>query len=182
MLIGKKNQVTNKYRFEIISRIFFHDGPWWRVDIDMVSTLLTLYEGNPPVTGALPLQNGIKVDFLTSCWKTVGASVVLKRLLWRHCNDYADFLLKHSPHSKVRGANMRPTWGRQDPGGPHGGPINLVIWVCIINTSLFGTYQYLFYASYIIYHISSHRSMMPSWHGYAFHSIVTEWIPFTKGW
>ena len=28
-----------------------------------------------------------------------------------------------SPDSKVLGANMRPIWGRQDPGGPHVGPI-----------------------------------------------------------
>ena len=33
------------------------------------------------------------------------------------------------PDSKVYGANMGPTWGRQDPGGPHVGPMNLVIWV-----------------------------------------------------
>ena len=26
--------------------------------------------------------------------------------------------------SKVHGANMGPTWGRQDPGGPHVGPMN----------------------------------------------------------
>ena len=30
--------------------------------------------------------------------------------------------------SKVRGANMGPIWGRQDPGGPHVGPMNLAIW------------------------------------------------------
>ena len=30
--------------------------------------------------------------------------------------------------SKVYGANMGPNWGRQDPGGPHVGPMNLVIW------------------------------------------------------
>ena len=35
------------------------------------------------------------------------------------------------PGSKVRGANMGPTWGRQDPGGPHGGPMNLAIWVIL---------------------------------------------------
>ena len=29
------------------------------------------------------------------------------------------------PDSKVHGANMGPTWGRQDPGGPHVGPIEL---------------------------------------------------------
>ena len=33
------------------------------------------------------------------------------------------------PDSKVHGANMGPTWGRQDPGGPHVGHVNLAIWV-----------------------------------------------------
>ena len=32
------------------------------------------------------------------------------------------------PDSKVRGANMGPIWGRQDPGGTHVGPMNLAIW------------------------------------------------------
>ena len=32
------------------------------------------------------------------------------------------------PDSKVHGANMGPSWGRQDPGGPHVGPTNLAIW------------------------------------------------------
>ena len=34
----------------------------------------------------------------------------------------------NNPDSKVYGANMRPTWGRQDPGGPHVGAVNFVIW------------------------------------------------------
>ena len=29
--------------------------------------------------------------------------------------------------SMVHGANMEPIWGRQDPGGPHVGPMNLAI-------------------------------------------------------
>ena len=33
-----------------------------------------------------------------------------------------------TPDSKVHGANIGPIWGRQDPGGPHVGPINFVIW------------------------------------------------------
>ena len=43
------------------------------------------------------------------------------------------------PDSKVHGANMGPIWGRQDPGGPHVGPMNFAIrelfWrmICIIN-------------------------------------------------
>ena len=32
------------------------------------------------------------------------------------------------PDSKVRGTNMGPIWGRQDPGGPHVGPMNIAIW------------------------------------------------------
>ena len=30
--------------------------------------------------------------------------------------------------SKVHGASMGPIWGRQDPGGPHVGPMNFAIW------------------------------------------------------
>ena len=36
--------------------------------------------------------------------------------------------LKSNPESKVHGANMGPIWGRQDPGGPHAGPMNFAIW------------------------------------------------------
>ena len=32
------------------------------------------------------------------------------------------------PDSKVHGANMGPTWGRQDPDGSHIGPMNHGIW------------------------------------------------------
>ena len=31
------------------------------------------------------------------------------------------------PESKIHGANMGPTWGRQDPGGPHVGHMKFVI-------------------------------------------------------
>ena len=32
------------------------------------------------------------------------------------------------PDSKAHRANKGPTWGQQDPGGPHVGPMNFVIW------------------------------------------------------
>ena len=35
------------------------------------------------------------------------------------------------PDSNVHGANMGPIWGRQDPGGPHVGPMNFAVWVYI---------------------------------------------------
>ena len=45
------------------------------------------------------------------------------------CLDVKGLLLHMNfPDSKVRGANMGPIWGRQDPGGPHVGPMDLVIW------------------------------------------------------
>ena len=43
------------------------------------------------------------------------------------------------PDSKVIEFNMGPNWGRQDPGGPHVGPMNHAIWVGYFrspNTSL----------------------------------------------
>ena len=41
------------------------------------------------------------------------------------------FSVHFFPDSKVHGANMGPTRGRQDPGGPHVGPNNFAI--CDIN-------------------------------------------------
>ena len=35
------------------------------------------------------------------------------------------------PDSKIHGAKMGPIWGRQDPGGPHVGLVNLAIWVML---------------------------------------------------
>ena len=33
----------------------------------------------------------------------------------------------NDPDSKVHGANLAPIWGRQDPGGPYVGHMNLAI-------------------------------------------------------
>ena len=38
------------------------------------------------------------------------------------------YIGEYIPDSKVHLANMGPIWGRQDPGGPHVGPMNFVIW------------------------------------------------------
>ena len=43
------------------------------------------------------------------------------------------------PDSKVHGANMGPTWGRHDPGGPHVGPMDLAITVVTSECSSFNT-------------------------------------------
>ena len=44
---------------------------------------------------------------------------------------FRDKMICGFPDSKVHGANMGPTWGRQDPGGSHVGHMNLAIWVVL---------------------------------------------------
>ena len=44
-------------------------------------------------------------------------------LIWNELVRFEDNV--HA--SKFYGANMGPTWGRQDPGGPHVGPMNFAI-------------------------------------------------------
>ena len=46
-------------------------------------------------------------------------------MLTDHFEMQADCMMV--PNSKVHGANMGPIWGRQDPGGPHVGPMNFAI-------------------------------------------------------
>ena len=40
--------------------------------------------------------------------------------------------VSYIPDSKVHGDNMGPIWGRQDPGGPHVGPMNFCYLRCFI--------------------------------------------------
>ena len=42
--------------------------------------------------------------------------------------DNIPSLVQIIPDSKFHGASMGPVWGRQDPGGPHVGPMNIAIW------------------------------------------------------
>ena len=54
---------------------------------------------------------------------------VIKRIL-RILNGLIIVLwIISSPDSKVHGANMGPIWGRQDPSGPHDGPMDFDIWI-----------------------------------------------------
>ena len=46
------------------------------------------------------------------------------------------FRLCHSD-SKVHGANMGPIWGRQDPDGPHVGPMDFAIWAITHHSNTF---------------------------------------------
>ena len=58
----------------------------------------------------------------TSIPSTVPSHYYIVNCYWNTNYDHP------SPDSKVHGANMGPTWGRQDPGVPHVGPMNFAIW------------------------------------------------------
>ena len=45
------------------------------------------------------------------------------------CHKWAEPPIGHYPHNKGYGATIGPILGREDPGGPHVGPMNFVIWV-----------------------------------------------------
>ena len=50
-----------------------------------------------------------------------------EQVLRRHMPS-PDRSVFNAPESKVHEANMGPICGRQDPGGPHVGPMNFAIW------------------------------------------------------
>ena len=58
------------------------------------------------------------------------------------------------PDSKVQGANMGAIWGRQDPGGPHVGPMNFAIWVV---KSLAKYYIFIMLLEWHHMRVSKHR-------------------------
>ena len=43
-------------------------------------------------------------------------------------NKSCSCVVNVAPDNKVHGANVGPSWGRQDPGGPHVSHMNLAIW------------------------------------------------------
>ena len=45
------------------------------------------------------------------------------------CLKCVSFYWQVFPDSKVNGVNMGPIWDRQEPGGPHIGPMNFACWV-----------------------------------------------------
>ena len=48
---------------------------------------------------------------------------------WKSENKlFGHFVRTNNPDSKVHGANMGPIRGRQDPGGPHVGPMYFAFW------------------------------------------------------
>ena len=131
---------------------------WWRHQMVTFSALLAICAGNSPVTGEFPTQRPVtrcfdvyfdlhpnrRLSKQSSDWWFETPS----RPLWCHSNvfyiahvllipfNYCSYFSRIVdidrvlviPDSKVHGAHMGLTWGRQDPGGPHVGHVNLSIW------------------------------------------------------
>ena len=88
---------------------------------------------------APPSQSPLNVG--TTKWITTNTSSNWKSVQWSWwCYDIETLFVLYErkilviggfriqrPDSKVHGVNMGPIWGRQDPGGPHVGPMNLAI-------------------------------------------------------
>ena len=73
------------------------------------------------------------------------------------------------PDSKAHGANMEPIWGRQDPGGPHVGPMNFAIWepiIMLVEPNLQRVHELM---TQILkkYFAFTSRIIMPSGHAFA---------------
>ena len=83
-----------------------------------------------PQCGGTKLQNNCRTSIYTNNkliirlwdWKLKTAQLMC---IWCWVCRY---MLWSIHDSKVHGANMGPTWGRQDPGGSHVGAVNLASW------------------------------------------------------
>ena len=60
------------------------------------------------------------LSYIRVAWYQIHESVAAERTAW--------WPLIAIPESKVHGTNVGPSWGRQDQGGPHVGPMNFAIW------------------------------------------------------
>ena len=57
-----------------------------------------------------------------------GAAILLSQTAKTGLSYFDVWSNRVHPDNKVDEANMGPTWGRQDPGGPHVGTMNFAIW------------------------------------------------------
>ena len=97
-------------------------------------------EKHTPKTGSQVTLNNVNLSWKkTIFWSremnvsqsiAQGCVMTLQDDRWHlFTSDQSEAQRSHSySDGKVHGANMGSIWGRQDPGGPHVGPMNLAIW------------------------------------------------------
>ena len=72
-------------------------------------------------------------NFLSYIWRLLPEVVSIR-------NGWVNIAMRTTsgniPDSKVHGANMGPIWGRQDPGGPHVGPMNFAICDALFHSNI----------------------------------------------
>ena len=68
----------------------------------------------------------LSTHIIQGCFTSKKATIRLCRCQWGNPGEKIN--QNHNTDSKVHGANMGPSWGWQDPGGPHVGPMNFAIW------------------------------------------------------
>ena len=73
-------------------------------------------------------------NILCSAWRLNKLQSAIQLTSYKQTKGY--------PDNKIHGANLGPTWGRKDPGGPHVGLMNLAIWVSISIILVYMTLRY----------------------------------------
>ena len=74
-------------------------------------------------------QNVLVVSFFKIFSANWGVGRGGAQILLDPCWQQAHITSATNTDGKVHVANIGPIWGRQDPGGPHVGPMNFAIWV-----------------------------------------------------
>ena len=81
--------------------------------------------------------------------------------------------MDNNPDSDVHSANMGPIWGRQDPGGPHVGPMNFAIWVSADESHGAVVFISVFYNYFVwlIFHCVHNNIIIDIWCGNVFENL-----------
>ena len=124
------------YTLTLLVLSLLKETSWWRHQVETFSALLAICAGNSPVSGEFPAQRPVTRSF--DVFFDLRLNKRLSKQSWGwwfetlsiHTHEETWISWCHAvntfPDSKVHGANMGPIWGRQDPGGPHVGPMNLL--------------------------------------------------------
>ena len=97
-------------------------GPWTQSAINPLLTSSLHVTVPLPASCPTSVMSGTSLD---PCYGTLKYIQVLYSCIARK-SGVVFGNKEYSPYSKAHGANMGTTWGRQDPGGPHVGHMNLV--------------------------------------------------------